>query len=446
MKIILSILTFFSVILSAQSYLVSNIPLPKTYVQNLDPYPCNEECLQEYLQNDMIFSFLAHASSGALTNPEHEELRMISVSVLNLGSTIEEMKLKIALLLPYKKIGRYAASTTNAAFAYLIARNQSFELKTFNIESEEFEDVERALSKMQEDEFNYIIAPLTLKGAKTLVSLNPYEEIYFPTINKKDINSTLPNIYFGGIDYKAQSDILLKEAVSPLVIFYDKSAIGKSLALYEEEKFKYKDKLDENQTIDENKILNENGHFIELDNFDAQIDNTPILRDENRTVVKYSIPRRVTNIEEQLLYNDDIIQGSMFINTPIVKTSMIMSQITMYDVNATNVLSTQINYDPLVLSLTQYEDRQKMIIANSITHNNSIFIETNALLGNDIVYDWINYTTTVGMDYFFNKITRQDKQYKIDMIDNQMQYPIELLRPSETRFVKYKSIVEEPLY
>ncbi len=444
MKIILTILTFFSITLLAQSYLVSNIPLPKTYVQNLDPYPCDEGCMQEYLDNDLIFSFLAHASSTQLSNPEHDEMRMISISVLNLGSSIEEMKLKIALLLPYKKIGRYAASTTNAAFAYLIARNQSFELKTYNIESEEFEDVEAALLKMQKDEFNYIIAPLTLKGAETLVSLNPYEEIYFPTIHKKDINSTLPNIYFGGIDYKAQSDVLLQEAVSPLVIFYDKSTIGKSLAKYEEEKFKFKEKIDENATQE---ILSDNseGYFIELDEFDAQVDNTQVLRDENRTVIKYSIPRRVTNIEEQLLYNDDIMQGSMFINTPIVKTSMIMSQITMYDVNATNVLSTQINYNPLVLSLTQYVDREKMIIANSITHNNSIFIETNSLLGNDIVYDWINYTTTVGMDYFFNKITRQDKQYNIEMLDNQMQYPIELLRPSQTRFIKYESVVEEAL-
>lgn len=122
---------------------------------------------------------------------------------------------------------------------------------------------------------------------------------------------------------------------------------------------------------------------------------------------------------------------------------MIMSQLTMYDVNATNVLSTQINYDPLILSLTQYVDRHKMIIANSITQNNSIFIETNSLLGNDIVYDWINYTTTVGMDFFFTQITNQDRQYKIDMQDNQMIYPIELLRPSKTRFIKYFSVIDE---
>jgi hypothetical protein len=83
-----------------------------------------------------------------------------------------------------------------------------------------------------------------------------------------------------------------------------------------------------------------------------------------------------------------------------------------------------------------------MIIANSITENNSIFTETNALLGNDIIYDWINYTTTVGMDFFFSMATQQDRQYKIEMVENQMQYPIELVQPSKTRFIKYFSSSE----
>ncbi len=120
-----------------------------------------------------------------------------------------------------------------------------------------------------------------------------------------------------------------------------------------------------------------------------------------------------------------------------------MSQLTLYDTNATNVLSTQINYDPLILSMTQYEDRKNMIIANSITQNNNILIETNSLLGNDIVYDWINYTTTVGVDYFFNLATREDREYDIALAENQMIYPIELLNPSKYRFIKHISTIKE---
>ncbi len=407
MKIFFLTLTLFSILLNAQSYLISNIPLPKTYIQNLDPYPCDEECLQSLLDNEMILSFLAHADRQ-LENPQQDEVRMLSISILNLGSLVDT-KLKVALLLPYKKIGRYAASTTNASFAYLLTRNNNFDLKTYNIDSESKEDITKALAKIQNDGFGYVVAPFTKSGAKTLISLRPYENIYFPTVNKKDVNSTLENVYFGGIDYRAQSELLLKEAVSPLVIFYDRSTTGQKLAECQERAFMYKD----DKTLD-------------LD----------------KNVVKFLIPKRTTNLESHLFENEDIVDGSFMVNTPILKSSMIISQLTMYETNATNVLSTQINYDPLILSLTQYTDRQNMIIANSITQNNSIFTETNALLGNDIVYDWINYTTTVGMDFFFSMATQQDRQYKIDMIENQMQYPIELIQPSKTRFMKYFSSLE----
>jgi len=428
MKNILLILIFLSALANAQSYLISNIPLPKTYVQNLDPYPCDEDCLQDYLDKDMILSFLSHAQKK-LDDPVQDEVRMMSISILNLGSEVND-KLKIALLLPYKKIGRYAASTTNASFAYLLTRNQNFELKTYNIENEDVADIRKALAQIEKDDFDYIIAPFTVEGAETFISLDPYQIIYFPTINKKDLNTTLANTYFGGIDYKAQSDMLLAEAVSPLVIFYDKSTTGKKLAEYEEEMFRAKDLNKSFEEPQEDELTIEN---LTMDNNSSE---------NNISIVKFSIPRRTTNLEEQLAGNEDIKKGSFFINTPIVKSSMIISQLTMYDTNATNVLSTQINYDPLILSLTQFEDREKMVIANSITQNNSIFIETNSLLGNDIVYDWINYTTTVGMDYFFNRITKQDRQYKIEVVDNQMQYPIELLQPSKTRFIKYRSSIE----
>ncbi len=121
-----------------------------------------------------------------------------------------------------------------------------------------------------------------------------------------------------------------------------------------------------------------------------------------------------------------------------------MSQLTLYDTNATNVLSTQINYDPLLLSMTQYRDRKDMVVANSITEHNNVLIETNALLGNDIVYDWINYTTTIGVDYFYSLITNEERTYKTKLEDNQMIYDIELLQPSHSKFKKYVRPFREP--
>ncbi len=416
-KLIFTILLL-PVIGFAQSFLISSIPLPKTYIQNLDPYPCSENCMQEYIDNDMIFSFLAHATTKQ-ENEDHNELRNMSISILNLGSSIINKKLKIALLLPYKKIGKYASSTTNASFAYLITKNQTFELKSYKIESESVENIAVALDSIQNDGFTHVIAPLTSTGADAVIQIDPEISIFFPTINKQDILSTSKNLYFGGIDYKAQSDLLIQEAVSPLVIFYDKSAIGKKLALYEDNKFKY-------ETLE-----------------DIDTKELKQVKIKDRKTIKYSISRARTNLEKHLKENEDIQLASFFINTPIVKTSMIMSQLTLYDANATNVLSTQINYDPLILSMTQYNDRKDMIIANSITEHNNVLIETNSLLSNDIEYDWINYTTTVGMDYFFHLLTNTDREYNVELVDNQMIYPIELLKPSVSKFIKHISTIEE---
>ncbi len=425
----------------AQSFLISNIPIPKTYIQDLDPYECNDACMQDYLDNEMIFSFLSHADKK-LENDEHDEIRVMNISILNLGATIISSKVKIAMLLPYKKIGKYASSTTNASFAYLITKSHPFELKSYKLESEDQEEIQRVIELIEADGFSHVIAPLTLEGVQSIINLSPPLNIYFPTINKKDVLTDSIYLTFGGIDYEAQSDLLIKEAVSPLVIFSDRSLTGQKLAKYEEEAFKYTTVIDES----EDNVTQE----VELfDIFsdepeELEVKTKKILNEEN-LVIKHSISRRTTNLEHYLKDKEEIINGSFFINTPIVKSGMIMSQLTLYDTNATNVLSTQINYDPLLLSMTQYIDRKEMIVANSITENNNVLIETNSLLGNDIVYDWINYTTTVGVDYFFHKITNEDRAYEITVEDEQMIYDIELLQPSLSRFIKYVSSIGDDL-
>lgn len=52
----------------------------------------------------------------------------------------------------------------------------------------------------------------------------------------------------------------------------------------------------------------------------------------------------------------------------------------------------------MLLTLTQYEDRDDMFIANSIKRAPASLEETNALFGHDIVYDWVNYSTSIGID------------------------------------------------
>jgi SRSO17 transposase len=393
----LLLIALLPLLLDAKSSLISSIPLPKTYIQNTDPYECDEDCMQAYLDKGMIFSFLAHAQSK-LSDEKLDEMRVMNMATLNVGSQqISNAKVRIALLLPYKKIGKYASSTTNSAFAYLMTKTQPFELKSYKVESESEDDLKRALNKIEDDGFTFVVAPLTQNGADSIAAINPDIYVYIPTVNKKDAKSASSYIYYGGIDYKEQTNKLLQEAASPLAIFYDDSLISTKLANYEESAF------------------------------------------SGGRSVKYSVPARTTNLKNYLDKNYKIANGSIFINTPIVKTGMIMSQITLYDVKYKNILSTQINYDPLLLSMTQIHDRKKMLVANSIIGNTNVLIETNSILSNDIVYDWINYTTTVGIDYFFNRMTNEDREYNLPMVGNQLIYQIELLRPSVSKFVPMDS-------
>lgn len=391
-------------ILLAKSYVISPIPLPKTYVQDLDPYPCDETCLQEELKNGQIFSFLSH-SSGMISDKQLNEQRLINISLFNIGSSISNGKLKIALLLPYKIIGRYAASTTTSVFAYLLAKNRTFDIKSFNIDTENQDLIASTLDKIAKEGYLYVIAPLTAQGVNAVIAINPKMDIYFPTINKRDVNSTSPYLYFGGIDYQAQLNTLLEQATSPLITFHDSSSLSHSLTRYAKSR------------------------FLGQDSNDTQ--------SEGLNVKEYKISNHSSNLKYILKDNDSIQHGSFLMNTPIIKTGMIMSQLTLYDVNSTNILSTQINYDPLILSMTQYQDRQNMIIANSVTLHNDIISETNALLSNDINYNWINYATTIGVDYFFHLITNSKREYPLPIVNNQVVYPIDLIQPTYARFIKY---------
>ena len=393
--------------LVAKSYLISNIPVPKTIILNLDPYPCDIECLEKYLKDGFIFSFLAHADHK-LEDSDLEKAKEEYWAIFNGKKISPQDKVRIAMLLPYKKITRYAASTTNASFAYLMSKGYPFELKGYNIEDEGQKEISNALKKIQDDGFKYVIAPLTQDGEETVSKIDPQINIFFPTINKKESHSDSKFLYYGGIDYSAQSDMLLEKSASPLVIFHDESDIGKQLSTYQEQAYR-----------------------------------TKFSQSKNPTVIKYPIPQRITNLEDKLKDNRRINGGSFFINTPIVKSGMIMSQLTLFDTNPTNILSTQTNYNPLLLSMTQYRDRKNMIIANSITHNNDELIETNSFLSNDIVYDWINYTTTVGIDYFSNIMSGQNREYVIELQNNQMVYPVVLVKPSVSKFIPFESNEEE---
>ncbi len=320
--------------------------------------------------------------------------RVKKSNTLEVKKPQEQEKLKIAIMIPSQVIGRYANSTSNAVFAYMLTKSNSFEIKTFDTQMQDKESLSKALQEIEKEGFAYAIAVLSKDGVDKLINLNPQINIFIPTINKSEVSSPSSHLYFGGIDYKAQVDTLLQNASTPLVIFKDTSPITSNISDYAQGKFHGK------------------SYTFTMD--------------------------KSTNLKKQLK-NNRFGHGSFLTNTPVIKTGLVISQMTLYKVNEKNILSTQINYDPLLLSMTQYNDRKNMIIANSISKDNTTVTDANLLLNNDIIYDWINYATTVGVDYFFSRITHEAREYPLAISENQIIYPISLVQPSFSSFVNYKS-------
>ena len=94
------------------------------------------------------------------------------------------------------------------------------------------------------------------------------------------------------------------------------------------------------------------------------------------------------------------------LNTPIIKTSIILSQLRVYDIVPSVILSTQLNYNPLIISLTQFEDRLNFITANSIENVDAKLEDTLSLLDIDIRYNWVNYSILVGINYLYDQNAR----------------------------------------
>jgi SRSO17 transposase len=404
------LLLFGVTILFAGGSIVSSIPLPKTYVQNLDPYDCDSQCLADLIAKEKVFSFLAQMPESG-DDATLNEQRLIYVSLFNLDSGDQGSGIRIAMLLPERIIGHYAVSTTNSVMAYLLGKNRNFQLQTFQTGDESPQALENGLQRLKHAGFRYVIAPLTKNGVQTVISLHPDANIYFPTVNVDDVNMTDVNVtksrfYFGGIDYRAQVKMLMSRAELPLVIFYDTSELGRQLKDMQLNAFLQR--YDESSPEDARLAL--------------------------KQIFAYPVDKQTTNLKGILKNNEKIQHGSFFLDTPLIKTGMIMSQLTLYDVNASQLLSTQINYDAMLFDITQEQDRKHMLIANSISEQNSVLVERNKLLQNDIVYDWINYASTLGADYFYHLTTHTPREYNIPFAGHQINYPVRLFRPDGSRF------------
>ena len=124
-----------------------------------------------------------------------------------------------------------------------------------------------------------------------------------------------------------------------------------------------------------------------------------------------------------------------FINTTQDKNSIILAQLTTFDQQPSKIFTTQTNYSSLILDMTQPYDRKNVYIANIIAKDiNEQLLDTNSIFDNDIFYDWVNYSTSIGLDYFFHLTTGKFRLFNEPIINNQVDYYIRIMRPKTSKF------------
>jgi len=307
----------------------------------------------------------------------------------------KEILNKIAMVFPSSSIGKYALEAVNSVNTYLLYKKAPFDLIVYDMYVQNKKNINIAFDKVKANNITKAIVMITKENIQDLNTIEDIEDIqlYLPLINKNDVKDMSIienlNIVFGAINYKDQFEKLIQYTNNaPLAEFYDNTAIGYTLHNYlKDKKIRYQKRIDDN-----------NGRYKRF-------------LENNRKLTK----------------------AAVILNTPIVKSSILLSAISgSEDIYISKIVSTQLNYTPLLFLLTQKMDRKKLVVANSIGKLPKDLEEYNMLIGNNILYSWVNYSTIVGVEYLVNNNINLFDDLSIQ--DNQVIYPVKLYKVGDNSF------------
>ena len=299
---------------------------------------------------------------------------------------------RIAVVYPSKIVGKYAKSTLATVSAFLLFDNKPFEIETFDTYVENSDNILEQLNSINEKGFTKVIALFTQNGFDILNSLEESKNlnIYFPLINKSEVFTQNENFIFGGISYQKQMELLQSlSSDEKNTMFYVKSYLGNKLR---------------------------DSYFNTF--------NPGIVKEIQRKNNKF----------KYIMEDERMIGTAVILNTPIIKSSIIMSQLTAFEIAPSMILSTQLNYNPLLLKLTQDRDREKFYVVSAISEVNSFIEDYSKLLGSDVKYNWVDYSSLVGINYLINK--NESQIIKSEIIDNQVNYEKTLYKSTLYGFQK----------
>lgn len=381
---------------------LSDVPPAQEFYIDLEPKECNKRCLMDLLKKGQIFSFLARFRES-LASDELKE-KYLEFFAGNFGIPNAQMPsftpsenggAKIAVLIPQKTIKSYSVIVSNAILAYSANVKSKLSIEFFLINDES--GIELALENISQNGYNYVIAPIT-DAALEKIADSRYEKIFFyvPTLHASLARIYRPNIVFGGIDYEGQIKALLEKASAKIASISDGSRLG--------------------EILNRHVLLQDPSAFTSV------------------------IASKEVDLKKYLRGQSGFMGASVFLNTTLLKTSLLSSQFRVYDLNVKQLLCTQICYDPALFSLTQPGDRANMLVAISFNDVDENLLASAKMLGIDLRYDRVAYPTMLGLDYILtNFIDKSQTSYFSESVGSgQVQYKTHVFAVGKSAFVEIK--------
>ena len=348
--------------------------------------------VEEFISNDTIIQEEIINNNG--TSNEYVEDSDTTFAVVDEKFEFDSTKanIKLAFVYPSSLVSKYAKNSINTVAGYFSFLKANYDLVVIDTVNETPDSINKAFEEIKSKNITKVIALFTPNSTATLGKLYLDDiYVYLPLIEKKELLEENNNLIFGSISYEEQLKKLSYYSNGANVLFHQSSYLG-------------------------NKLKN---------SYELVVDNTIARKEIKKDEINF----------RSLVVDSRLRNSSVFLNVDIVKSSLILSQLRANDIYPYMIFSTQINFDPVLMTLTQDKDREKLLLANSIEEVNAKLKDEVLSFGGNIIYEWVDYSTLVGANYLING---NNSLIPTKIVDNQAVFNTRLFKSTDYGFVEIK--------